>query len=141
MSTITLHQPARTFQAIRWTGDNLRDVQDFMHPSSPLRNVHGERVSLHNDYQPTRLGVLVPDPISTKQYPSLGAQYKLTHAAMGDWILRTAGTHDFTVISNEQAKELGALDADTLPIIGIPAEAQVPAGAEYQPPVEEQEII
>lgn len=57
--------------AIEWTGDNLKDVQTFMHPQSPL------------DHANDQLGINAFD--SAKQY---GQTTKLVFLAKGGWIVR-----------------------------------------------------
>lgn len=62
-----------TVEAIEWTGENLKDVQAFMFPASPLRRVE--------DVDPELLVVV----------ETYGARTRLTFAAPGQYIVREAG--------------------------------------------------
>lgn len=70
--------------AIQWAGDNLAALQAFLAPQqSPLINLGPSSAT-----KPL-CGVYVRDRYSEATYPSLGTQYKLEHAHVGDWVLKT----------------------------------------------------
>jgi len=64
-------------QALQWTGDNLRAIQDFVVPQSP-------------SYAPDQavLMVRVPDKVSIEKYPSLGAQFKSELVPLHAWVIK-----------------------------------------------------
>jgi len=106
-----MHQP-QTFvskpvvvQAIQWTGDNLRAVQDFVAPQSP---------GCAPDHQV--LTVRVPDKASMEKYPALGAQFKLEQVPLQAWVIkRENGDLDVVVAKDFEARYVAlAEDAENL---------------------------
>jgi len=76
---ITVLRRSQTATAIPWTGDNLRQVQAFCWPQSPM--THGE----------TDLAVQVLDQVSMAKWPSLGRQMTIVFVERGGWIVRADG--------------------------------------------------
>ena len=66
-----------TVTAVQWTGENLREVQDFLAPSSP-------------SYDESLLMIRVLSPEAMATYPSLGRQFKSEVVAKLCWIVKDA---------------------------------------------------
>jgi len=81
---------ATTVDAIQWTGDNLRAIQEFVAPASPL-------------YEPgsPALRINVFDAVSTATYKTLGRQLKSAGVPPSGWIVKYSNG-DLAVLTSEE---------------------------------------
>lgn len=80
-------------EALEWNGENLRDVQAFMWPHSPLFHVAStkdgrEPVSIYGAATVPTLRITIRDREQELKYPTLGQQFSVCDVQPGDWIWR-----------------------------------------------------
>jgi hypothetical protein len=86
-----IRQPLRR-DGIKWTGENLAEVQAYMAPDSPLYQFLPTLEQYLGMARPRHsLSILVRDPESEAKYPNIGPQYKLATVMPNDWIVRNRG--------------------------------------------------
>lgn len=112
---ITATPKTRTLALLQWTGDNLREVQDFLAPASP---------ALSGRNTDARLALYIRDERSERDYPTLGPQDTLTHIQIDDWIAKDPDGA-ISVYTNAEARAI---------FDGLPAEVVAPPAANPVPP-------
>lgn len=120
--------PAREIDAIEWTGENLREVQEFILPHSPYLSY--KEVVVVGSTSAEKIGVPVADLPTRQTYSYNPSARVMAFINVGDRIVRVADgmPHDLAIITRtewERMFPLGLIEDEPPPAPYTEADVEV----------------